>query len=245
MVKKTTLVVLLLSPWVLGATLTVDSGAQLSLVSLTDLNEFISLVNQVIAAVEDRPDVEGEVSPLAPLRNGVGLVLGEALGDGIAFGARVALGSWESATTGVWTYEGVECPVSLSLRAELLAVEGQLRFEVVPGLLSLGMAAGWGMVNLDYSCSFETPPDWGLAWQPQLMETTFRATGPVGEVSARVLLPVGFGLSFGVEAGFRLADLGVPRAGDTPLDLDGNGEGEKLELTGLWLGICVKLAFAL
>jgi|Deesub1362A_J573_1020465.scaffolds.fasta_scaffold06520_5 hypothetical protein len=245
MVKKTALVVLLLSPWVLGATLTVDSGAHLSLVSLTDLNEFVSLVNQTIVFVESQPNVEGAVPPLALLRNGVGLALGEVVGDGIAFGARAALGSWESATEGTWTSEGVEYPVSLSLRVELLAVEGQLRFAVVPGLLSLGMAVGWGMANLDYSCSFALPTDWAIPFQPPPGKTVFRAAGPVGEVSAQVSLPVASGLSFGVEAGFRLADLGVPKAGDTPLDLDGDSEGEKLELTGLWLGICVKLAFAL
>ena len=150
-----------------GASLDVNSGAQLSFATLSDLSSFITLVNQTIA------------------------------------------------------------------------------FEVVPGLFSLGLSGGWGWGKLDYACSFDLPTDWAIPFQPPPGVGVYHTSGPMGAAYARVSLPLFSQFSLGFELGVRLAGLGMLTAEGTPLDLDGDGQGESLDLSGFWLGLSVKLAFEL
>ena len=227
-----------------GASLNVDSGAQLAFASLSDLSEFISLVNSTIQFVE-QPPVEGEVPRLPDMRSGVGVALGESFGDGLQAGLRAELATWGTGTEGTWTRDGSQFDVSLSLKVGLLALEGQIAFEVVPGLFSLGLSGGWGWGKLDYACSFDLPTDWAIPFQPPPGPGVYHTSGPVGAAYARVSLPLFSQFSLGFELGVRLAGLGMLAADGTPLDLDGDGEGESLDLSGFWLGLSVKLAFEL
>lgn len=245
MVKRALLLIVLAGWLGTGATLNVGSGAHAALAGFSDLNDFLTLVNRTIAFVEGQPNVEGEVPPLEELRTGVGFSLGELVGDGFGLGLRAALASWETATSGSWTSEGSELPVSLRLEVEYLSLALQAGFQVVPGAFTVGLAGGWGWANLGYACEFNLPPDFSIPFQPPGGTATWRAHGPVGEASARVLLPLGAGFYLGLEAGLRLAPLGVPQIGGVPLDLDADGEGETLDLSGMWFGLCVQLSFEL
>ena len=242
MVKRALALVTLLGGIGLGATLEVGSGAQAVLSYFSDLNGFISLVNQTIDFVQGQPNVTGEVPTLAELRLGTGLALGEVL-DGVGF--KAAMATWEAGTSGEWSADGSQYPASLSLKVELLALSLQAAFPVVPQAFTVGLSGGWGWANFDYASTFSLPPDWGVTFQPPSGNSVWRAAGPVGEVYARVALPLLPGFSIGVEAGLRLAALGVPTSGGTPLDLDADGRGERLDLSGMWLGVCVLLSFGL
>lgn len=246
MVKRVLLLIVLAGCLGTGATLNVGSGAHVALAGFSDLNDFLTLVNQTIDLVEGQPDVVGEVPPLPDLRTGVGFTLGELVGDGFGLGLQAALASWETATSGSWTFKGSEFPVSLRLKVEYLALALQAGFQVVPGAFMVGLAGGWGWANVEYKGEFNLPPDdWSIPFQPPGGTATWRARGPVGGVYARVLLPLGAGFSLGLEAGLRLAPLGVPQAGGVPLDLDADGEGETLDLSGMRFGLCVQLSFEL
>ena len=245
MVKRALLAVVLTGCLGAGATLDVGSGAHAALAAFTDLNSFLTLVNQTIDFVEGQPNVDGEVPPLPALRTGVGFSLSELVGDGVGLGLRATLASWETATQGSWTSEGSEYPASLRLKVEYLALAAQAAFQVVPEAFTVGLAGGWGWANLMYESTFTLPPDWAIPFQPPPGSSTWRARGPVGEAYARILLPLGAGLSLGLEVGLRLAPLGVPQTGGVPLDLDADGEGETLDLSGMWLGLCVQLSFGL
>ncbi len=245
MVKRALLVIVLAGCLGSGATLNVGSGAHAALAGFADLNDFLTLVNNTIAFVEGQPNVDGEVPPLPELRTGVGFTLGELVGDGFGLGLRAALASWETATSGSWTSEGSGYPVSLWLKVEYLALAAQAAFQVIPGAFTVGLAGGWGWANFEYASTFSLPSDWSIPFQPPSGSAVYRAAGPVGEVYARVALPLLPGFSVGLEAGLRLAALGVPSSGDTPLDLDSDGRGERLDLSGMWLGICVLLSFGL
>ncbi len=246
MVKRALLVIVLAGCLGSGATLNVGSGAHAALAGFADLNDFLTLVNNTIAFVEGQPNVDGEVPPLPELRTGVGFTLGELVGNGFGLGLRAALASWETATSGSWTSEGSEYPVSLWLKVEYLALAAQAAFQVIPGAFTVGLVGGWGWANLEYKGQFSFPDgDWELPVQLASMDATWRARGPVGEVYARVLVPLEAGFSLGLEAGLRLAPLGVPQTGGVPLDLDADGEGETLDLSGMWFGLCVQLSFEL
>ena len=228
-----------------GASLDVDSGAQLAFASFSDLSSFITLVNQTIAFVQGQPTVDGYVDALPDMRSGVGVALGESFGDGLQAGLRAELATWGTGTEGTWTRDGSPFDVSLSLKVGLLALEGQIAFEVVPGLFSLGLSGGWGWGKLDYACSFDLPTDWAIPFQPPPGAGVYNTSGPMGAAYARVSLPLFSQFSLGFELGVRLAGLGMLTAEGTPLDLDGDGQGESLDLSGFWLGLSVKLAFEL
>ncbi len=242
MVKRALALVLLLGGVGLGATLEVGSGAQAVLSYFSDLNGFVALVNQTIDFVQGQPDVSGEVPALGELRLGTGLALGETLG-GVGF--KAAMATWETGTSGEWSADGSQYPASLSLRVEFLALSLQAAFPVVPQAFTVGLSGGWGWANFEYASTFSLPSDWSIPFQPPSGNAVWRAAGPVGEVYARVALPLFPGFFIGVEAGLRLATLGVPSSGGTPLDLDSDGRGERLDLSGMWLGICVLLSFGL
>lgn len=241
MVKRA-LLVLIFGGMALGATLDVGSGAHFILASPGDLNGFVALVNQTIDFVQGLANVTGEVPPLSELRLGVGLSLGETLGG---LGVRADLASWEAATEGTWSSAGSEYPVSLRLTAEYIAISAQAVFAVVPGVLAVGLSGGWGIANLDYASTFSVPDDWSIPFQPSAGAAVYRASGPVGQAFIRATFPIFPGLVVGIEAGLRLASLGVPTAGGTPMDLDADGRGETLDLSGMWLGACVGLSFGL
>ena len=245
MVYRIVASLLLVGGTAFGASLDVNSGAQLSFATLSDLSSFITLVNQTIAFVQEQPTVDGYVNAIPDMRSGVGVALGESFGDGLQGGLRAELATWETGTEGTWTRDDSQFPVSLSLKVGFLALEGQIAFEVVPGLFSLGLAGGWGWGKLDYACSFDLPTEWAIPFQPPPGPGVYHTSGPVGAAYARVSLPLFSQFSLGFELGVRLAGLGMLAADGTPLDLDGDGEGESLDLSGFWLGLSVKLAFEL
>jgi len=245
MAYKALLLTLLLGGGAWGMTLQVNSGAQLTLGSFSQLNQFLALTNQLIQHVNQDPMVEGEVPPLEPLRLGVGFSVGELVGRGVALGGQATVLAWETDTQGAWNWQGDPYPVALGLRVELFTLEVQLAVEIVPGLLALGLAGGWGWASLSYQSSFSLPTDWEIPFLPPPGEAVYRASGGVGAVRARLSFPLGSGVALGLEVGARLAWFGRPTAGGTPLDLDGDGQGEGLDLTSLWLGASVNLALEL
>jgi len=245
MAYRVVALLLLMGGMASGASLSVDSGAQLAFATLSDLSSFIRLVNQTIAFVQDEPTVDGDVLAIPDLRSGVGVALGDSFGDGLQAGLRAELVTWGTGTEGTWTEGGTEFPVSLSLKVGLLALQAQIALEVVPGIFSLGLAGGWGWGKLDYACSFELPTDWAIPFQPPPGAEVYHTSGPMGAACAHVSLPFLPQFSLGFELGVRLAGLGMLAADGAPLDLDGDGQGESLDLSGFWLGLSVKLSFQL
>lgn len=221
-----------------------DSAAHWFTVSMTDLNRFIFLTNATIEFVNERPDVDGEVPLLPQIQGGVGLAIGESFGDGIYFGGRIALVRVETATSGTWRKDNTDYQVSLALRWGFIAGELVLSFSLAQGLVEIFLAGGFAQASLHYQGHFSLPPgDWAIPFQPPTGDAIYRAAGPVGEAGAHVLFPLQHGLALGMEVGVRFAPLGVAKHGEVSLDLDGDGTGDRLDFTGLWLGFVVGISF--
>lgn len=243
----TALAVMLLGTLSGAGALHVESGAYWLRAPLPALNTFVLLTNQTLAFVNERVPEGEDVPLLPPLETGLGLRLSEAWGDPWRLGIQVVLGHVETRTRGLWRRGATEHQVEFALSAGLAAGEGELALALVPELVQVGLSVGWGVARIHYQGLFPTtlPTDWGLTFVPRSETRTYIAQGPLGTLFARIFLPVGTGLGLGLEAGFRFAHLGVPLAGNVVLDLNGDGLGDPLDFTGLWLGFVVRISFSL
>ncbi len=225
-----------------GVAMTLDlgAGAHFDFASLDAINSFITLVNRTIEFANGQPNVSGSVSAVPELHAGTGADIEEMMG---LLGMRLSLGSWGLASEGTWTAGGSEYRVALSLAVKYLAVGGTVEFSPIPGYLAVGLFGGWGLASLDYSCTFSLPSDWEIPFQPATGEKSWRAAGPVGEAYLRVTFPVlGPGLHVGLVTGLRLAAFGTPVSDGTPLDLDADGKGDDLSLSGMWVGAALVIS---
>lgn len=223
-----------------AATLSVGSAAQWHVVAMPHLNSFVRLTNQTIAFVNDR--IEGEdVPPLPELRSGIGFRLTQAWGERWQVGFQLALVSAGTATRGGWTHGDMD----ISIEAGLGVLGAEVALALVPDVITVGLSAGWGVARVVYRGEFPNtlPTEWSLPFLPRPGVRTYTAQGPVGSAYARVWLPIRPGVAVGFEVGSRVAPLGIPRAGVTPLDLNADGLGDPVDFSSLWLGLTVRIAF--
>ena len=89
------------------------------------------------------------------------------------------------------------------------------------------------------------PTDWSLPFLPKNEDITYTGNGPLAAMSVGLSLPLGQGISVGLEAGFRLTPAWVPTAGSAVLDLNADGLGDAVWFSGLWLGVMVRMEFNL
>ncbi|MCX7750527.1 MAG: hypothetical protein N2320_03085 [Candidatus Bipolaricaulota bacterium] len=226
-------------------TLGVGSSAHWVPLDLPALNSFVRLVNETVAFVNER--VPGEpVPPLAGLRHGVGLRIGQDLGELFRVGMSMAVAGGGTAVRGAWSHGGSSHPVEVALDVGFVSLGLELGVTLAD-VLTVTLAAGWGQVRVSHRCAFPRtlPTDWTLPFLPKNEDRTYTAGGFVGAVAAGLSLPVGGGARVGVEVGFRLAPLGVPRAGETVLDLNADGLGDPVVFTGIWLGVALRVELGL
>lgn len=226
--------------------LSIGSSAHWVLFDLPSLNTFVRLTNQTLAFVNER--VAGDPVPALPeLRHGVGLKLGETLGGIVRIGLQMAVTSVNTRTQGSWDAGGTSHPVDISLEASLVAFSIELSLVLIPDVLTVGLSAGGGASRVTYRCAFPRtlPMDWSLPFLPKNQDTTYSGSGPLGSMAVGLSLPLGQGVSVGLEAGFRITSAWVPTAGSAVLDLNADGLGDAVRFSGLWLGVMVRMEFNL
>jgi len=230
---------------VLGATLTVESGAYWVQVPLPSINSFFGLANQTIRFVNER--LEGNVPTLGTATTALGLRVGEGYGDTWKLGFHLVLAQLENGTSGSWRQGEQEFPVRLGVGVGLSALELEFALWLVPELIQVGVFGGVGLAQVRYTGQFpqNLPTDWTLPFTPPVGDEVYAARSWVGGLFARLFLPVRLGVAVGAEVGVRFARLGVPIGPSSVLDLNRDGLGDVLDFTALWLGLVVKLSFPL
>lgn len=226
--------------------LSIGSSAHWVLFDLPSLNQFVRLANQTLAFVNERAGGDPVLS-LPELRHGVGLKLAEALGGVVRVGLQMAVASVNTRTQGSWATGENSHPVSISLEASLVAFSVELSLVLVPDVLTAGISVGGGASRVIYRCAFPRtlPTDWSLPFLPKNEDATYTGSGPLGAVAVGLSVPMGQGISVGLEAGFRVSPAWVPTAGPTVLDLNADGTGDPVGFSGLWLGVTVRMEFNL
>lgn len=230
-----------------GATsVAVGSSAQWHFVEVPSLDTFVRLANQTIAFVNERTG-SAPVPALPALRQGVGLRLAETFGSTLRWGVHVAVASITTHVQGTWTVGGTPHPVEIGLDAALASVAAEVSLVLVPDILVVSVAAGWGSSRIGYRCVFPRalPTDWSLPFLPKAEEKAYFGDGPLGALAVQLSLPLGRGASAGLEIGLRVSSPSVPRAGTTVLDLNADGMGDPVALSSLWLGLTVRMEFSL
>jgi hypothetical protein len=229
--------------------LAVGSSAQWVLVDVPSLNTFVRLTNETIAFVNDQQAWIAPVPFFPDLRGGIGLRLAQSLGGLLRVGLRVEMMSIEGGVQGAWATDETSHPVDIRLEAGLVALSAELGLALVPDFLLVTVSAGWGSSRIRYRCVFprDLPTEWQLAFLPKAAdeETAYTADGPVGGAAVQLTLPLGRGVSAGIEVGLRFAAPTVPRAGTAVLDLNADGMGDVVQFTGPWLGLTVRMEFSL
>lgn len=226
--------------------LSIGSSAHWVLFDLPSLNQFVRLANQSLAFVNERAGAD-PVPPIPELRHGVGLKLAEALGGIVRVGLQMAVASVNTRTQGSWTTGGTSHPVDISLEASLVAFSVELSLVLIPDVLTADVSVGGGASRVIYRCVFPRtlPTDWSLPFLPKNEDTTYTGSGPLGAVAVGLSLPLGQGISVGLEVGFRIAPAWVPTSGSAVLDLNADGMGDPVGFSGLWLGVMVRMEFNL
>lgn len=229
-----------------AATLAVGSSAQWVVFELPSLNTFVRLTNQTLAFVNERV-ASDPIAHLPEIRHGAGLRLTESLGTTLWVGLQVAVASAGVQTQGTWTQGEGDHPVDIALDAGLVAFMGEVALVLVPDLLMVSVSAGWGAFRVGYRCVFPQtlPTDWSLPFLPKAEDESYTGSGPLGAVAVQLSFPLGRGASVGAEAGFRFAPPRALRSRTAVLDLNADGLGDPVSLSGLWLGLTVRMEFNL
>ena len=229
-----------------AASLAVSSSAQWVLFDLASLNTFVRLANETLHFVNER--VPGEPVPFLPeIRHGVGLRLAETFGGLLRLGLSVSVVGANTRTQGTWAQGGTSHPVDIALEVGWAAFMIEVGVVLIPDVLALGISAGWGSYQVGYRSDFPRtlPTDWSLPFLPKSEDVTYTGGGPGGMAAVQVTVPLGQGISAGIEAGFRVVPTSVPRAGSAVLDLNSDGMGDPVGFSGPWLGLTVRMLFNL
>lgn len=226
-------------------TLTVGSTGQWHMAVQADINTFVILANATIGYVNARADVEGSISLMTPLRGGPGLSLRQSIGGVFSLGGQLLMLRDGTHTSGTWSQGAQSYEVELDIDVGLLGGLIEVSLAAFDGVVELSAAGGWAAAWVRYTGAFALPGGWELPFQPRTGEAVYRASSFLGQVAVRVSLPIRPGFNVGTEAGLRYAAFGVPQAEGVAMDLDRDGAGDRLDMSGLWIGLTISVAFAL
>ncbi len=201
------------------------------------LSAFIQLTNQ--ALLYGNQTFSGDIPLLPLLSGGVGVRAAETLGEPFAVGLGFSLVRMGTGTEGAWGAQ----EVSVSLDLSYVDVHVLFTFALLPGVLTCGVAGGLGWTSLAYAVTF---PALDLSFVPAPGEETYSSRTFSALFFLRAAWPLFSSLTVGVEAGFRWAVFpALLSTAGIPLDLDRDGNPDPLDLSGVWLGLTLRVEFPL
>jgi len=235
----------------LAGTLEMSLGGGPSAISLDAINESIGLFNALITHLNEtfavHPDVTGAVDPVPPIGGGLYFQGAERywLTDWFALGGHIGYSRASTTTTGF--YEGAEVS-EVSVDLGFHAVGGVLGGEAtfLDNGLRLGAFGGVGYYYaiLDRKTVFEVPSEYPdvIAGVPPEGEGRYTG-GAIGfEAGVSLTYPVAPWFVIGSRLTYRSAEI-AQLANETAdvLDLDGDGVGESISLSGVIVQLTISI----
>ncbi len=245
------LVILLWGGVTLAGSLETFFGAGPEGASLRDINASILAINTVLADWNSTPTLTGGVPELHLLEPGISYVAGERfwISDLFALGGRISTFHTATSTTGTYTAAGSTSQVSVTLgsSAVSLVLGGEVQFLKSPVSLTLDAGIGYYYAALSSDVTFQTPSGVPVvAIHPHEGRDHFSAStfGVEGGLSLSYWLTDW--LAVGARVGYRsTGSLALADGQGNPLDIDGNGTRETMDLTGLTVQFTLSLAVSL
>jgi len=236
---------------VMAGPLELSIGGGPSVISLDEINESVGIFNALITHLNEtfavHPDVTGAVDLVSPMSGGMYLHAAERywLTDWFALGGHIGYVDASASTTGF--YEGSEISeigIDLGFHSVGGVVVGEATLVDVG--LRLGVFGGVGYYHaiLDCRTLFEIPVEYPdvIAGVPPNCEGRFSG-GSIGfEAGISLTYPVAPWFMIGSRFSFRSAR--IAELTDTTarvLDLDGDGTGESISLSGLIVQLTVSI----
>jgi hypothetical protein len=218
-------------------------GVGPSFSSLDSFNESVGVFNALISHLNEtfdvHPDVSGTVVPMPSMGTGMILSAGEEyrLTNWFALGAHVEYMGSSSSTTG--SYQGSDISqIDVAYNAHILGLVlgGDVTF--VDLGLRLGAIGGVGYFHtiLDRKVVFEIPSEYPDVIAGLPAEGEGRYTGGTFGLEAGITLsyPLFDWLTIGTQVIYRTADVdSLKTAQGVALDLNGDGQSESVNLSGL------------
>lgn len=211
-----------------------------------DLNLFVGTVNGALRFFREDLGAEGEVPPLERVDDVIGLAIGEGLGMGVVVGIEAAVLKAEASTAGSFSVDGRDYPISISLSLRNMRLGVGLSLPLLSRALTVGLSGGVARAVVRYEASFPYPEDrWTFAYVPPVGEV--RAAASSFYATAFVRAGIGFPPGIGVYLELRghwQPEVPLSSPGGE-LDLNGDGEADRLGFLGFWLagGITISMAF--
>lgn len=245
------LVMLLWGGIALAGSLETYFGAGPEGASLRDINASILSINRVLADWNTTPTLTGGVPELHLLEPGITYVAGERfwISDLFALGGRISTFHAETSTTGSYTAAGSTSQVSVTLSSSAvsLVLGGEVQFLKSPVSLTLDAGVGYYYSGFSSDITFQVPSGVpAVAIHPHEGQDHFNAStlGVEGGLSLSYWLTEW--LAVGARVGYRsTGSVALADGQGSPLDIDGNGTRETMDLTGLTVQFTLSLAISL
>ncbi len=218
-------------------------GAGPSFTSLDSFNESIGVFNALIEHLNEtfdvHPDVTGTVAPMSTMGNGWYLSAAEnyRLTDWLSLGAHVEYVGASSSTDGSYNGSDIsEIDVSFNSHVLGIVLGGDITF--VDLGLRLGASGGVGYFHtiFDRNVVFQIPAEYPEAIAGIPPEGDDLYTGGTFGLEAGITLsyPVFEWFTMGTRVMYRAATVdSLSTSGGVELDLNGDGQGESVNLSGL------------
>ncbi len=245
------LVMLLWGATTLAGSLETFFGAGPEGASLRDINASILAINTVLADWNTTPTLVGGVPELHLLEPGLSYVAGERfwISDLFALGGRISTFRATTSTAGSYTAAGSTSQVSaaLSSSAVSLVLGGEVQFLKSPVSLTLDAGVGYYYVGFSSDVTFQTPSGVpAVAIHPHEGQDHFTASTFGVEAGLSLSYWLTDWLGVGARVGYRWTGSAALADGQgNPLDIDGNGTRETMDLTGLTVQFTLSLAISL
>ena len=236
---------------VAAGSLETSLGAGFTSLSLGDVNASIGAIDSVLANWNLTPTLDGGVPPLGPMQAGASYSAGERFWvlDNLALGGTIETFRASSATQGSYTGGGRTAQVSISLDCRSVGLVFGAHVKLASLGVDLGADVGVGYFYSGFSTdvTFQTPSGVPpVSIRPRQGQDHYNASSLGLEGGLSLSFDVSDWLGIGAMIAYRwVGKAAMSDAAGNPLDIDGDGVTDQVDLSGVVIRLALSLTINL